>query len=58
MAECCEADDLPRVAPSLYALIAEEAGIISAPGRTVKTATIETSDESAAPFEPLTGFGS
>ena len=43
-----------RLRPSLYLLLAERCGAADC-GRTVKTQTIETSDESASPIEPLAG---
>jgi hypothetical protein len=39
--------------PSLYLILAEP-GAVGDRGRTVKTQTIETSDESVSPIEPIT----
>ena len=39
--------------PSLYLILAEP-GAVGDRGRTVKTQTIETSDESISPIEPIT----
>jgi hypothetical protein len=49
-----EAAPEDRLKPSLYLLLAELCGT-SDHGRTVKRQTIETSDESASPIEPLAG---
>jgi hypothetical protein len=42
-----------RLKPSLYLILAEP-GAGGDRGRTVKTQTIETSDESVSPIEPIT----
>lgn len=44
--------------PSLYLALAEPAVALGEAGRTVKTQTIETSDESVSPLEPPPGGGS
>ena len=50
--------DPKSVGSSLYASLSEATNSDAEPGRTVKTQTIETSDESASPIEPLTAGGS